>query len=224
MTKKYLIGNKNMEKICIADTRNQIDDFAVREIRKLGYVVKRMTLPFGDFALIDNLTYCVDIKSSSGGILEICKNTCSNDHKRLKQEILKCAEWQGEICFLIANEEGITSIDDLQNWQVPRFKSDVWIDKFLYKGEWLTRKQILQFISKEELLNAEKKRFKIHKKGELMTTVKPETFMKVLKTMSEPNHYGEGFTVRFVFCNKENAGKKIIQILEWWKKQKHKQV
>ena len=209
-----------MEKICIADTRNQVDDFAVKEIEKLGYRVKRMTLPFGDFALLDNLSYAIDIKSSSGGLIELCRNVCSNDHQRLKREILKCADWQGELCFLIVNEDGITHIDQIEFWEVPTFKSDIWVDKYKYHDKWLTRKQILEHIHPNNLSAYERKKFKMHKKGDLMTRVNPKTFMKALKTMSKPNHYGNGFTIRFSFCNRENAGKKIIQILEWWQRQK----
>lgn len=181
-------------KICIADTRNQVDDFAVKKIEECGYQVKRMTLPFGDFALLDNLTCAVDIKSSGGGILELAKNVFSSDHERLKREILKCAEWGGEICFLVANDDGITQLEQLEHWQPPRFKSTAYKDGKL-----------------------------IHKKGQPMTKVKGETLMKALKTMSEPNRYKQGLTVRFSFCERANAGKKIVQILEWWKKQKEEQ-
>lgn len=169
-----------MEKVCIADTRNQVDDFAVRKIQECGYGVRRMTLPFGDFALLDNLTCAVDIKSSGGGVLELSRNVCSKDHERLRREILKCAEWNGKICFLIANEDGITNIDQLPNWKSPCYKSG-------------------------------------KLKGKPFTQVKGETLMKALLTMSQPNYYKDGLTVRFVFCKKEDAGKKIIEILEWWK-------
>ena len=206
------------DKICLADTRNQIDDFVIEEIEKLGYEVKRMTLPFGDFAFLDNLTYCVDIKSSSGGIVEVAKNICSSDHQRLKREIQKCFDWNGEICFLVANEDGVKKIEDLTTWQVPNFKSDMWGYKYLYNNKWISKKQLLTYISEKNICDIQKKRFKIHSKGDIMTLVNPTTLMKAIKTMSEPNHYKEGLTVRFAFCSKEDAGKKIIQILEYWQK------
>lgn len=171
--------------ICVADTRNQVDDFAIRDIKWQGYDVKRMALPFGDFALLDNLTCAVDIKSSGGGIVEIAKNICSKDHERLKREILKCAEWGGEICFLVANNDGITNVDQLAQWESPRYKSG-------------------------------------KLKGQVFTRIKGETLMKAIKTMSQPNYYADGLTVRFSFCAKQDAGKKIIQILEYWKKEKNK--
>lgn len=169
------------QKIICADTRNQVDDFAVKEIEKLGYKVRRMALPFGDFALIDNLTCVVDIKSSGGGVAEVAKNICSSDHERLRREILKCAEWGGQICFLIANNDGITNVEQLKDWSSPKYK------------------------------------YGLHK-GEPITKVKGETLMKAIKTMSTPNRYGKGLTVRFSFIAKENAGQKIVEILEWYKK------
>lgn len=172
-----------MSKVCIADTRNQVDDFAVRKIMSCGYEVRRMTLPFGDFALLDNLTCAVDIKSSGGGILELCRNVCSSDHERLRREILKCAEWNGEICFLIANDDGIEKVEDLINWKSPCYKSG-------------------------------------KMKGKPFTNVKGETFMKALQTMSQPDRYKKGLTVHFSFCKKEDAGIKILTILEWWKNKK----
>lgn len=210
-------------KICLADTRNQIDDFVIEEIKKLGYEVKRMTLPFGDFAFLDNLTYCVDIKSSSGGIVEIAKNICSSDHDRLRREIKKCFEWNGEICFLIANEDGIEKLEDLITWKVPHFKSDMWSYKYLYNGKWISKKQLVTYINEKDISSVQKKRFKIHSKGDIVTLIKPEILMKAIKTMSEPNHYKDGLTVRFAFCSKESAGEKIIQILEYWQK-KHKKL
>ena len=204
-------------KVCIADTRNQVDDFAVKEIIKQGYEVRRMTLPFGDFALLDNLTYAIDIKSSGGGILELARNVCSTDHQRLKREIKKCAEWNGEICFLIANEDGVNSIDDLLTWKSPTFKSDQYVQKYKYQDKWVTKAVLLKHIKEKDLPNYEKKSIKTHSKGEPMTTLKMETFVKALKTMSQPNHYKKGLTVRFSFIDKNKAGEKIVQILEWWK-------
>jgi hypothetical protein len=169
------------EKICIADTRNQVDDFAVKSIESQGYKVKRMTLPFGDFALIDNLTCAVDIKSSGGGIVEIARNICSKDHERLKREIMKCADWGGEICFLVANNDGITKVEQLAQWKSPCYKSG-------------------------------------KLRGKPFTQVKGETLMKAIQTMSQPNYYANGLTVHFSFCSKENAGKKIIEILTYWQK------
>ena len=180
-------------KVILADTRNQVDDFVVKELERLGYTVRRTTLPFGDFALMDNITHAVDIKSSSGGVIEVAKNICSSDHARLRREILKCAEWGGEICFLVANNDGITNIEQLKDWQSPCYK-------------W----------------NVKKDGVVVHRKGEPLTRVKGETLMKAIKTICEPNHYKQGLTVRFTFVAKEKAGAKIIQILEWWRNQKEK--
>lgn len=208
-----------MQKIIIADTRNQQDDFVVKQLERLGYKVKRSKLPYGDFALADNMRYSVDIKSSSGGVLECAKNICSSDHRRIVEEIKECAYWHGQLCFLIANEDNINKIEDLNNWKSPLYKSDLWVSKYLKNDKWYTKKQVQSLLGENEsIYDLPTKREKLHTKGEPMTRVKGETLAKALKTMSEPNRYADGLTVRFSFCSKENAGRKIAQILEWWAK------
>lgn len=170
--------------IVIADTRNQVDDFAVCDIERYGYTVKRWGLPYGDFALADNIYSAVDIKSSSGGIVEISRNICSGDHERLRNEIRLAAEWGGDLCFLVANSDGITSVDELEHWTSPLYKSDCYVDGV-----------------------------RIHKKGDPFTKVAGTALMKAIKTMCEPDHYAPGFTVNFVFCKKEDAGNRILRIL-----------
>lgn len=205
-----------MKPIVYADTRNQDDLWACEQIRAQGYEVHRNCLSFGDFALSSEIRLAIDIKSSSGGIVEIARNVCSKDHNRLKQEILKCVSVGGQICFLIAGNHGVTSIADLENWVSPVYKSDQ------YKAEYFLYSDGTK-IAKADLINYGKqeyycKRTLMHKKGDLYTKVKGETLAKALKTMSEPNHYADGLTVRFSFCSKENAGKKIVEILEWYNK------
>ena len=53
----------------------------------------------------------------------------------------------------------------------------------------------------------------LHKKGELMSKVNPQTLQKAIETMSEVNHYKEGVKVSFDFTDKKNCGVKIIDIL-----------
>jgi len=205
-----------MKPICYADTRNQDDAWACEQIRAQGYEVHRHTLSFGDFALSSEIRLAIDIKSSSGGIVEIARNVCSKDHNRLKREIFKCVAVHGQICFLVAGNHGITSIADLNNWVSPIYKSDIYkTEYFLNSDGTKIAKADLKDYGKEDYYS---KRTLMHKKGELYTKVKGETLAKALATMSEPNHYADGLTVRFSFCSKENAGKKIVEILEWYNK------
>lgn len=175
-----------MSNIVIADTRNQEDKFVVDKIKQYGYRYKRHNLPFGDFALADNIFSAVDIKSSSGGIVEIARNICSSDHGRFRREILTAADWGGDITFLVANDDGITSVEQLATWQSPRYKSDVRKDGVV-----------------------------VHRKGDLFTTVKGETLMRAIKTICTPDRYAKGMQVRFVFCSKEEATARILRILRY---------
>lgn len=205
-----------MKPICYADTRNQDDLWACEQIRAQGYEVHRNCLSFGDFALSSEIRLAIDIKSSSGGIVEIARNVCSKDHNRLKQEIFKCVAVGGQICFLIAGNHGITSLADLNNWVSPIYKSDQYkIEYYRYSDGLKLAKAKLKNYDKQDYYS---KRVLAHKKGDPYTTVKGETLAKALTTMSEPNHYADGLTVRFSFCSKENAGKKIVEILEWYNK------
>lgn len=180
-------------KVVILDTRNQKDSFVQKSLEDLGCTIVRSKLPFGDVALSKNILNCVDLKSSGGGLIELSKNVCSGDHARVKREIKNCLSVNGKITFLCF-ESGINCIDDIEKWQVPTFKADLFKTKVLDSGE---RKKVV-----------------LHRKGELMTKVKPETLKKAIKTMSEKDHYKQGFVVDFEFTTKEKCGEKILEILQ----------
>jgi hypothetical protein len=178
--------------IVILDTRNQKDAFVEDALKKLNCTIIRSKLPFGDVALSTDILNCVDLKSSSGGLLELSKNVCSNDHSRVKREIRNCLEVDGKITFLCF-EPGIKSVDEIDKWQVPKFKGNMYAKIKTPTG----------YVSKC-----------LHRKGELMTKVKPETLKKAIKTMSEQDHYKKGFAVNFEFTTKEECGRKILAILQ----------
>jgi len=179
--------------IVILDTRNQKDSFVQEALEKLGCKILRSKLPFGDVALSSNILNCIDLKSSSGGLLELSKNRCSRDHNRMKAEIENCISCGGNITFMCF-EPGMTKIDDIASWKVPTFKGD------LYK------KIVKEDGSVERVL--------LHKKGQPMTKVNPETLMKSIKTMTSQDHYRKGFKVNFEFATKQNCGEKILKILQ----------
>jgi hypothetical protein len=187
-----------MNQVVIVDTRNQKDDFVVKALEKLGCTVIRSKLPFGDVALATNILNCIDLKSSGGGgLIEIARNVCSKDHNRVRKEIDSCLEVNGKITFMCF-EPGINNIDEVINWKVPRYKANLFKDKPIYniKGKICAYERIC-----------------LHKKGQLMTKVKPETLMKALKTMTEQDHYKPGTKVEFIFATKENCGELILKIL-----------
>ncbi len=218
----------------IVDTRNQKDDFVIKSLAKLGYTCDRLQLYYGDIARKDNILNSIDLKSSSGGLIELAKNILSKDHERIKREIKKCIAYRGKLTFLCF-EPGITCIDDIANWEIPTFKSNQYIisyyskrtnekiskilinqefakrvknNKIILKG---TYEQGLQdFIDKYTYVKSEL----VHKKGELKTKITPKTLMKAIRTMSEPNHYGEGVTINFDFTDLASCGLKILHILD----------
>lgn len=194
--------------IFIVDTRNQQDKFVVKGLQALGHTVIRSKLPFGDIALSTDILKCIDFKSSGGGLIELARNICSSDHSRLRIEIEKCLAVNGKITFLCF-EPNITCVSDIAKWQVPRFKNDIW--KTVYIGP--NKKA---FKKSELLINTEYeiKHIIAHRKGDLMTQVKPETLMKAITTMSTPNHYKYGVTINFEFATKENCAEKILELLK----------
>lgn len=179
--------------IVILDTRNQKDSFVQEALEKLGCKIIRSKLPFGDVALSSNILNCIDLKSSGGGLLELSRNRCSKDHNRMKAEIENCLSCGGKITFLCF-EPGMNKIEDIASWKIPTFKGD------LYK------KKICEDGSVEKVL--------LHKKGQPMTKVNPETLMKSIKTMTAQDHYRKGFKVDFEFATKQNCGEKILKILK----------
>lgn len=200
--------------VIILDTRNQKDSFVEASLKQLGCQCLRSKLMFGDVALSTNVLKVIDLKSSGGGLIEIARNRCSNDHGRMKKEIEECLKFGGEITFMCF-EPNMTCIEDIEHWEVPRFKGDVWGVKYFnpISKEPLTKLQKEKWEKAHPTLLCDKKRIKLHGKGQLMTQVKPITLMKSIKTMCEPNHYKQGTKVNFVFATKENCGEKILEIL-----------
>lgn len=217
----------------ILDTRNQKDDFVIKSLAKLGYSCDRLQLYFGDIARKDNILNSIDLKSCAGGLIELARNILSRDHERLKREIKKCIAYKGKLTFLCF-EPNINCIEDIENWQIPTFKSNQYVKSYYSKrtGEKVSKITINQeferrvksnkiFLSGtyEEGLNefidkyTYQKSVLVHKKDEPVTKIKPEILMKAIKTMSEPNHYGVGVTIDFQFTDLERCGLKIVNIL-----------
>lgn len=72
----------------------------------------------GDYALISNMTICVDTKRS---IDEIAGNL-THDHERFARECDKAFEHGIKLFILVENTEGIKIIDDVKRWSNPRYQ------------------------------------------------------------------------------------------------------
>lgn len=196
--------------IFIVDTRNQNDSFVVNALIQRGHKVLRSKLPFGDVVLSSNILNAIDLKSSGGGLLELAGNRFSSDRDRLRREIDLAIEYGGKLTFLCF-EPHMNKLTDIIKWQVPRYRSDRWGMRYVYKktGKIIAKSKLDKYSPSEY----EYKRVKIQSKGEPMTKVKPVSLMKSIMTMCTPNHYADGFTVGFAFATKLNCGRIIEEIL-----------
>lgn len=104
------------------DTRNRKDTFISEPLTKFGFATDRTKLPFGDIALATDILTAIDIKSAKNGLQELAGNICSGDHGRLRREIAKCAEYGGNLTFLVIHDE-IKSIDEVCKWKSEVYKS-----------------------------------------------------------------------------------------------------
>lgn len=199
-----------MNNLFILDTRNQKDSFVVKGLENLGFETTRQMLFFGDVVNAKNIYKAIDLKSSGGGLIELSRNICSKDHNRLKREIEKCAKFNGELIFLIF-EPNISCIEDIKYWEVPKFKSDQWKTIYIHPETGERCNKLERQKKTNENVKWITKKVVSHKKGDLITNVKPETLMKAIKTMSEPNHYA--CKVSFRFTTKQNCGYDIYNLL-----------
>ena len=98
------------------------------DCNRMGIQIVRQKLPVGDYTFPGG-SIAVDTKES---IMEICKNVMSEDHKRLKAEILRAGEMGIQLVFLI---EELPPYGRLDMWEVPRWKST---DRFHKYGDPMT--------------------------------------------------------------------------------------
>jgi hypothetical protein len=136
----------------------------------------------GDYSDVLNHSICVDKKSSGSGLLEVAQNVCQ-DHKRFIAEIERANEFGIRLIFLL-EEENIKCLEDVKEWQNPRFLKWVKIRNCQSVGKMKNYK-----ISKIPPINGDK-------------------LYKILNTIQEK--YG----CEFLFDKKENMGKRIMELLE----------
>lgn len=97
--------------------------------QRMGIEIIRQKLDVGDY-MFPGGKIAVDTKED---IMEICHNVMSDDHKRLKAEILRANEMGIQLIFLI---EEIPPYGRLDMWEVPRWKKT---DRFHKFGDPMTR-------------------------------------------------------------------------------------
>ena len=130
---------------------------------------------------IGTYSVAVDTKENIG---EIVNNICGKAHGRFRDECILAKNNGVQLYILVENEDGVTCIDDLKQWQNPRLLSYEKIKNMHDLGKWLS--------------------VKLPKKP----PTKGSTLAKAMLTMEK--EYG----VRFLFCAPREAGGKVIEILE----------
>lgn len=170
-----------------------------------GIEVMRVPLPVGDYIVADERTMdvlerkakrgkkpkkldflgtysmAVDTKENIG---EIVNNICGKAHDRFRDECI-LAQNNGVLLYiLVENEDGVTCLEDLKQWQNPRLQRYEKIQQMHNLGKWLRVK----------------------------LPMKPPTsgitLAKCMITMEKK--YG----VKFLFCTPSEAGEKVFRLLE----------
>ena len=143
----------------IEDSRNKINhhDNKNQFFQENGIMVLRSKLPFGDYALMDNMSISVDTKES---FLEI-ENNLTKQHIRFRNEIINANNFGIGLVILIEEEIQYNSLDDVATrYKIPLWKSTSY-----------------------QMVNG-KKEVK-HRKGQPMGNFNVETIIKAMKTMQE---------------------------------------
>ena len=150
---------KSSEIKIIEDSRNKINchDNKNQFFQENGIMVLRSKLPFGDYALMDNMSISVDTKES---FLEI-ENNLTKQHTRFRNEIINANNFGIGLVILIEEEIQYNSLDDVAaRYKIPNWKSTTY-----------------------EMINGVK--HVKHRKGQPMGVFNVETIIKAMKTMQE---------------------------------------
>lgn len=107
------------------------------QLERLGHELIQVPLPFADYCqiteqmqetidrrgdklkkqdLVGDIKVCVDTKKD---LLEVCGNICSGSHGRFRDEII-LAQKVGAKMYILIEEPGIQTIEDVFQWQNPR--------------------------------------------------------------------------------------------------------
>ena len=110
------------EMTLLEDSRQQVGKHKNVEAycQRMGIKIVRKKLDVGDYAFPDG-KISVDTKEN---IMELCHNVMSDDHRRLKAEILRANEKGIQLIFLI---EELPPFGRLDMWEVPKWqRTDKW--------------------------------------------------------------------------------------------------
>jgi hypothetical protein len=183
----------------IEDTGQKIGqhDLKNQHMKDLGAKVIRSKLLVGDYMLASGGSISVDTKQDMS---EMYGNIIQ-DHVRLSNEIKLAKECNIKLIFLIEHGEGFSCIDDVLQWKNPQ------VEKYRFKVRAVLLKlklvtKFCKYTLDELLLIAKINNAKIPK-----PPAPNEQLVKSMNTLIE--RYG----CEFLFCTKDETGKRIIELL-----------
>lgn len=164
----------------IADTRQHDKKHELKNayFEKEGITVINSKLPFGDYALLTDLSRVIDTKRN---LQELVGNVIQG-HERFSKEVDNCFKNGIEIIILI-EEKGMRKLEDVKTWKNPRLRRWRKIRRMHEAGKWTS----------------------IH------ISAKPPTdnisLLNIMWTFGKKHH------VRWEFCDPEDAGRRVIELL-----------
>lgn len=150
------------QKIIQYDSREHAhkNDHILTRLKQLGYNYICSKLYVGDYTLLHNQTISVDRKQS---IMELQQNLMNAKKHRAFRDECDRAYANGIKLYILIEESGMKSIDDVANYQIPTYKSNG------YKK-----------VNGKTTLT--------HYKGQPMAKFSPQTLAKTMKTFQEKHH------------------------------------
>lgn len=109
-----------MSKIIACDTRQQMHkkhhEAKEKYFTEHGFELIRTKLPYGDYAIMPNLSVTVDTKQS---ISELYADLIQ-DHDRFHNECVLAQKCGGRLIILVENKDGIKDVQGVANWKNPQ--------------------------------------------------------------------------------------------------------
>ena len=196
--------------ILLEDKGNKIDQHILKNeyFKSVGVEVKRVPLPVGDYVKANEISLDVMLRKRDRGqevskidflgsykvsvdtkkdIQELVGNICGKQHARFRDECILANNNDIKLYILVANDDGIKTIDDLFRWHNPRL--DIMKNSDDCIGFWKTGNP------------------KYRKTRKYPTATKGVTLAKACLTMQKK--YG----CEFVFCSNKEQGKRVLELL-----------
>lgn len=184
-----------MQLTIVSDTRQQAGKHNWKEdwFKAKGIKVVRSKLPAGDYSLLTDMSRVVDTKRN---LQELVGNLTSTRNVMTKDgEIKKLSEHErfrreADFCkengiklIVLVEELGMRSIEDVLRWRNPRLRRYEKVKWMHQQGKWSG----------------------VPLRGKPPTS--NETLYRIMKT------FGENHSVKWEFCDPQDAGAKVIEIL-----------